>query len=423
MTTVADIGIAAQRGACVLFPILLACALAFAAPQSSRVRGAALLATLWNLIGLIAVNAVAVQAGWWSFGTAGLEWNGVPVDVVLGWAVLWGAVPALLGNWVNPVLVAAALVAADLIAMNALDPLVTLAPTWYRGEAAAVLLCLVPSLVLAILTVRNRLPAVRAGMQSVLFAGLVLFAVPTVAFAAAGSSWNQQAENLGGPADLVLLQLAVLVGIVALRAVSDFVRHGGTPFPWDPPTKLVTGGPYAYLANPMQVSMVALLLLGAAAFQSWALLGTAVTAAAFAACVATFSEDAHLRSRFGSRWIEYRHQVRNWIPRWRPSALPEATLFIARDCEPCSQVEAWFRARAVASITLDAAENHSDTLSRIRYESVDGVVADGTRAVGHALEHLDFRWAVTGWAMRAPLCAWFVQLLADAFGAGPRTVE
>ena len=106
-------------------------------------RAGAALAALWNAVALLALNAAAVRLGWWSFGTAahpvtGSVWAGVPVDVIVGWAVLWGAVPVLLGAVVRSAVIATVLVAADLVAMASLAPLVVLGPRWLWGEALAV---------------------------------------------------------------------------------------------------------------------------------------------------------------------------------------------------------------------------------------------------------------------------------------------
>lgn len=43
-------------------------------------------------------------------------------------------------------------------------------------------------------------------------------------------------------------------------------RGGGTPVPCDPPKRLVSTGPYAYIGNPMQTAMA--LILGWA-FIAW----------------------------------------------------------------------------------------------------------------------------------------------------------
>ena len=416
-----DVGV--LRPAALLVPIVFAAAAALVATATPRLRGAALLATLWSFAVLLAVNAVAVHAGWWIFGTDGAEWASVPVDVILGWSVLWGAVPVLVSPWVSPALVAAVLVVSDVVAMPALAPLVVLHDRWWLGEIAVVTTGLIPAVVLGILTARARALRVRATLQVVLFTALLFFLLPTAVFAAAGSSWSDRLQRLGGPVDLIVLQLGLIVGIVALRAVTEFARHGGTPFPWDPPATLVRSGPYAYVANPMQISASILLLLTSIALADAWFAAAVVVAIAFSAGVAEWNERDHLRQRFGDEWVAYRREVHDWLPRRRPTALrPEATLYPEYDCDPCSQVGGWFVDRRRVQLLVSAAEQHPEPLRRIRYES-DGVREDGTRAIGAALEHVNIGWALVGWGMRAPVVGWLVQLVADAMGAGPRKVE
>lgn len=43
-------------------------------------------------------------------------------------------------------------------------------------------------------------------------------------------------------------------------------------------------------------------------------------------------------------------------------------------------------------------------------------------AIARGLEHLHLGWAMLGWAVRLPGVAWFLQLLVDASGGGPRDV-
>ncbi|MCZ0991989.1 hypothetical protein O1L44_00920 [Streptomyces noursei] len=57
------------------------------------------------------------------------------------------------------------------------------------------------------------------------------------------------------------------------------------------------------------------------------------------------------------------------------------------------------------------------------YETDDGAVrAEGIAALGRMLNHLHLGWAVLGWLLVVPGLRWFVQLCADAFGAGPRDI-
>ncbi|OHV04153.1 methyltransferase family protein [Mycobacterium talmoniae] len=420
MTTGLDVS--QLRGLAAVAPAVLAGGLWLSAP-TARLRGAAFLAALWNVVGLLAVNAAAVQLGWWAFGTVGSMWAGVPVDVIVGWAVLWGAVPVLMMPWVTPVVPVAVLLAADVLAMDSLQPLVVLRPNWWWGEALAVAVCLLPGVVLGVATAHRRMLRVRATLQVVLFAAVVLFVCPTMTFALTGTGWAEEWHRVGGPWDMLWIQAGAVVAIIALRAVADFVHHGGTPFPWDPPPALVTGGPYAYLANPMQVSGVALLLIAAAVFGEPALVLAAGIAAVFSGGIAGWSEREHLRGRFGDDWIAYRRAVRDWLPRWHPCPQqPAARLYVAASCEPCRDVGSWLAARRPAALRVVAAEHHPGQLRRIRYEAADGTVLAGIRAVGAALAHVSLGYAVLGWLLRAPGLSGLLQLLADAVGAGPRGV-
>ena len=54
-----------------------------------------LLASVWNAVTLLALNVVATRAGWWSFHAQGGTFLSVPIDLYLGWIVLWGAIPLL----------------------------------------------------------------------------------------------------------------------------------------------------------------------------------------------------------------------------------------------------------------------------------------------------------------------------------------
>ncbi|MEV0198586.1 isoprenylcysteine carboxylmethyltransferase family protein, partial [Nonomuraea sp. NPDC050691] len=116
------------RAVAVMGPLLAVAAIvAVRRPEEPRIA-AALLATGWNALTLSGVNALALHLGWWSFHAEGAVALGVPVDLLLGWAVLWGAVPALAAPGAPVPLTAAALVWLDLALMPAARPVLVLGP-------------------------------------------------------------------------------------------------------------------------------------------------------------------------------------------------------------------------------------------------------------------------------------------------------
>ncbi|MUM18768.1 hypothetical protein FZI91_13600 [Mycobacterium sp. CBMA271] len=411
---------ATLRTCVVLVPVVFVAALWLLNPDP-RTRGAAFLAALWNAVFLVPVNMLAMQQNWWSFGVEGAVWNGVPVDLVLAWSVLWGATPILLGRWINPAVTAGLLLIWDMAAMGSLEPLVVLRPHWWLGEMLSVAACLVPGVLLGRLTAQQRQVRIRVGLQMLLFATILLVVLPALTlgvdrFARLPDSWSSVPV-------MALCQLIVVVGVVAVRAVAEFVRHGGTPYPWDPPARMVTTGPYAYVANPMQLSSVVMLLLIAAILRSPVMVLAALVAAAFSAGLAAWSEQEDLRARFGAGWGDYRAQVRDWLPRGHPTDLRQpAVLYVAQSCEACSDVRRWLEARRPVALECRPAEECHESLRRVRYEAADGLTLSGTRAIGAALEHVGLGWALAGWIMRVPVVASFVQLVADAAGAGPRAL-
>jgi protein-S-isoprenylcysteine O-methyltransferase Ste14 len=389
---------------------------ALIARPDRRRAGAALLAGLWNLSALLAVNLVAVRAGWWRFDSVGGELAGVPFDALLGWALLWGALPALLPERIPAIAVVTTLVWVDLVAMPAGAPVLVLGDRWLLGEALGVVVALIPGLVLARLTVTRRRLPVRAVMQVVLFASLL---------AVVGSQAVLHTDGAIEPGETLLqiaLQATVLLSAPALAAVRELASRGrGTPFPYDPPDRLVSSGPYAYVANPMQVSCTLLLVAWAVLLGSWALAGMAVVSAAFAAGVAGWHEDVELERRHGPAWPAYRRQVAVWRPRWRPwdGGGRPAALYVASGCDPCEGLAAWLSARSPVGIEIRPAVAAPFPVVRLTYIGRDGYTSAGVAAFARALEHLHLGWAWLAWVLLLPGVGRFVQLVVDAVGGGP----
>jgi protein-S-isoprenylcysteine O-methyltransferase Ste14 len=119
---------------------------------------------------------------------------------------------------------------------------------------------------------------------------------------------------------------AVLVaaGVGALlHAFARFVAEGlGTPAPVAPTERLVVGGLYRYVRNPMYLA-VAATIAGQALILGRLLL--LLYALAFGAAVWTFVrtyEEPTLARRFGPEYDDYRRAVPGWWPRRRPWSPP-----------------------------------------------------------------------------------------------------
>lgn len=121
------------------------------------------------------------------------------------------------------------------------------------------------------------------------------------------------ALRVGG---LILLATGV---VVLLQAFVRFVVEGlGTPAPVAPTQRLVVGGLYRYVRNPMYLA-VAAVIVGQALLLGQPIL--LLYAGAFAVAVAAFVhwyEEPTLRRRFGDQYEAYRRAVPAWWPRHDP---------------------------------------------------------------------------------------------------------
>ncbi len=131
-------------------------------------------------------------------------------------------------------------------------------------------------------------------------------------------------SSSGGSRDLGALSLIGLVAITVGLAVlfwcfAGFIAEGqGTPAPYDPPPRLVSGRLYRWVRNPMYIAVTTVVLGEALLFDSMALLGYAVAVWVVFHLFVTLYEEPGLHARFGAVYEAYRSAVPRWIPR-RPA--------------------------------------------------------------------------------------------------------
>jgi protein-S-isoprenylcysteine O-methyltransferase Ste14 len=112
----------------------------------------------------------------------------------------------------------------------------------------------------------------------------------------------------------------LLAGLTALiQAFVRFVVEGlGTPAPVAAPDRLVVGGPYRYVRNPMYVAVLAVIVGQALLLGQPDLLLYAAALWLIVASFVRFYEEPTLARRFGAEYETYRRAVPAWWPRLRP---------------------------------------------------------------------------------------------------------
>jgi protein-S-isoprenylcysteine O-methyltransferase Ste14 len=132
-------------------------------------------------------------------------------------------------------------------------------------------------------------------------------------------------DSTGPPRGLVWLGGALIVAgsAVLLNAFARFVVEGsGTPAPIAPTERLVVGGLYRHVRNPMYVAVATTIVGQALVLGRPALL---LYAAVFWLIVAAFVhtyEEPTLSDRYGEQYEAYRRAVPAWRPGLRPWTPP-----------------------------------------------------------------------------------------------------
>jgi len=398
-----------------------------------REAAAALLASGWALPAAALGGLASTHFGLVAFPTPVVL--GTPPDLLLGRVLLGGFLSALCFPSVSIRRLYVFALALDLAYS-----------TWAGGvfatrylpcQALTVALYFIPAQLFARWTRENRDLAARASLHVLFHAGLLLGVLPALIVACGGGDWNAPFARASF-ANKLYLQLLMVPAVLLISSVQEFVRRGrGTPAPADPPRLLVTSGTYAYVANSMQLGKV-LVLAGWGLFwwNPW-LVAAALLGLLYSIWVASPREDSEMIQRYPQAWLQYRHHVRRWWPRWKPyhyrdhysrdpsqaAETQSARLYLRLECEPCRELAEWIRRRAIGMLVLPILilpnEEHGMpariTSVRITYDPGDGCPREhGIVALARALEHINLAWALFGWMLRLPGIAWLAQFVADS---------
>ncbi len=351
-----------------------------------------LFAFLYGLGLIFPTHLLAIALGWWRYGGDILMLQGIPADVWIGGALLFGPVLYLAFPTIAPLMLALPIIiGAHGLFFASLPPLVYSGPGWFGGVVLVFAVAHIPAIYLARWTAEGRLLPARAALLALGYGFLAFLILPSLIMAAMGGSWLLAERPLW-----LLQSCAILLGllfVIGLSAVQVFVLYGdGTPIPLDPTKRLVRSGIFAYLSNPMQLSTAAAwVVIGAALGSVW-VASAAIMAWVFVQGIVRWHHRNDLLLRFPEDWTEYRAHVPEWRPRWRPW-VPEPSLLVFDPQRPFHRrLAAWLEPRATGlrlEPRIGAPLAYADERLRL----------GGLTAAAKALDHVNFAWMIVSAAL------------------------
>ncbi len=161
-----------------------------------------------------------------------------------------------------------------------------------------------------------RKPSAIAGSVAFLLLapGVVAGLIPWLLTNGYGQPLSSSAAVMAAGSILIVAGLAVL-----LHSFARFAFEGaGTPAPIAPTERLVVGGVFRYVRNPMYVAVLSIILGQALLFADWSLVAYAGVVAVTVFTFVKLYEEPTLARRYGGEYEAYRRAVPGWLPRLTP---------------------------------------------------------------------------------------------------------
>ncbi len=399
----------ALRWALLLGPLGLVVAMVKVRKLPARAQLGGLFAFLFGVAMVFVTHSIAIQMGWWHYGWDALMLNEIPADILIGGAVLFG--PGLYFSFptTKPLMICLPIIIGlHGTIFSSLEPLVFAGPRWFLGVVFVFLVAHLPAIYLAKWTEEDRNLPMRCALLAIMTGGMIFAIVPSLVMQAMGGVW----DIIDRPVWAISLAVVTL-GVVSAIGVSAnqslCLQGDGTPIPLDPTKRLVTTGIYAYVSNPMQLSAaLVFLVLGVFLMNIW-IMAAAVMAWIFVQGMVRWHHRHDLLKRFPEGWPEYKENVREWRPRWKPWTKEMAVLEL-------NARRSVLRKILSQAMGLDVRETSGPTT----YENQQNLRNfQGLSAVLVALTHVNFAWMIFAATLLIPLLA--IQHLWNAIFVQKRT--
>lgn len=301
-----------------LGPMALVWVFGFVRETTHRAKIGGLFAFLYGLPMIFITHSLALHFGWWRYGWNALMVDGIPADILVGGAVLFGPGLFFAFPHVGPLLICLPIIIGlHATIFSSLEPLVFAGPFWFWGVVFVFATAHVPAIYLAKWTAEDRHLPLRCGLLAIMTGGMIFAIIPSLIMQAMGGDWGLPDRPAWSTAlAAVALPVASVIGVAANQMLC--LQGGGTPIPLDPTKRLVRTGIYAYLSNPMQLSAALIWVILGLYLQNVWVSAAAGMAWVFVQGMVRWHHRHDLLKRFPNGWPEYKDNVPEWMPRWRP---------------------------------------------------------------------------------------------------------
>ena len=386
----------ALRWLLLLGPIALVVGLARLRSVSEREKIGGLFAFLYGAPLIFLTHLIVINLGGWRYGWDALMVNGMPADVLLGGAILFG--PGLFFAFpkVGPLMICLPIIIGlHATLFNSLEPLVFAGPYWFAGVVFVFLTAHIPAIYLAKWTAEDRLLPMRCALLALMTGGMILIILPSLIMLAMGGEWALFERPIwAGALALIGVGFASTLGLAANQMLC--LQGGGTPIPLDPTKRLVRSGIYAYVSNPMQLSAALCWIVLGLYLQNIWIIAAAAMAWVFVQGMVRWHHRHDLLKRFPDGWPEYKANVPEWIPRWRPWVCAPAKLSL-------NAREVWLMRQLHNATGIEIEQRDGPPT----YQPAGELRAFSEGAARlFALTHVNFAWAVLAHVLLLGLMGW-----------------
>lgn len=358
--------------------------------ENERFLVGGLFSFLYSLALLLPAHALAIHFGMWRYGGNALMLLGMPADLWFAGSILFGPAIFFAFPRLSPLIFTIGFVVLQAFVFKSLDPFVIAGDWWFAGVVAIFLIAHIPALYLARWTAYDEYLPKRAALLAFGFGFLAFFTLPTLIMHAMGGDWNFHDKSLSSYI-LTTLFLAPYF-ILGLGAVHMFVVHGeGTPIPLDKTKHLVTSGIYAYVCNPMQLCSALSWFIIGVFLGSFYVSAASIMAVVFVLGIVRWHQRNDLQKRFPEGWLEYRNNVSEWLPRWKPWIKHNAEIAYNPQSTIQHKFVTWLQRRHI--VGLDVKEGKDKT---VYIDQNRRLQFYGAEALVYTLFHINFMTAIIG---------------------------